>query len=58
MSFFLSIMLYYFSLEAVLQGMVKNNPTEKQNDAEMQATLKYGPAWKLKIYRYKLQRQI
>ena len=33
-------MLYYFSLEAVLQGMIKNNPTEKQNDAEMQATLK------------------
>ena len=42
---FLNIMFcYYFSLEAVLQGMVKNNPTKKQNDAEMQATLKYGPA--------------
>ena len=27
---FLNIMLcYYFSLEAVLQGMAKNNPTEK-----------------------------
>ena len=56
---FLNIMLcYYFSLEAVLQGMAKNNPTEKQIDAEMQATLKHGPAWKLKVYRYKLQRQI
>ena len=29
---FLNIMLwYYFSLEAVLQGMAKNNPTEKQS---------------------------
>ena len=35
---FLSIMLcYYFSLVAVLQGMAKNNPTEKQIDAEIQA---------------------
>ena len=42
---FLNVMLcYYFSLEAVLQGMVKNNPTEKQIDAAMQATLKHGPA--------------
>ena len=43
----LNIMLmlcYYFSLEAVLQDMVENNPTEKQIDAEMQATLKHGPA--------------
>ena len=56
---FLNIMLCsYFSLEAVLQGMVKNNPTEKQIDAEMQAKLKHGPALKLKVYRQKLQRQI
>ena len=56
---FLNIMLcYYSSLEAALQGMVKNNPTEKQIDAEMQVTLKHGPPWKLKVYRYKLQRQI
>ena len=42
---FLNIMLcYYFSLEAVLQGMAKINPTKKQIDAEMQATLKDGPA--------------
>ena len=34
-------MLCYFSLEAVLQGMFKNNPTEKQIDAEIQATLKH-----------------
>ena len=52
------MLCYYFSLEAVLQGMVKNNPTKKQIDAEMQATLKHGPAWKLKVYRYKLQREI
>ena len=56
---FLNIMLcYYFALEAVLQDMIKNNPAEKQIDAEMQATLKHGPAWKLKVYRYKLQREI
>ena len=42
---FLNIMLcYYFSLEAVLQGMAKNNPTEKEIDPEMQATLKHGPS--------------
>ena len=41
---FLNIMLcYYCSLEAVLQGMVKNNPTEKQIDAKMQAALRHGP---------------
>ena len=34
---------YYFSLEAVLQGMIKNNPTGKQTNAEMRATLKHGP---------------
>ena len=36
---FLNIMLcYYFSLEAVLQGVAKNNPTDKQIDGEIQAT--------------------
>ena len=39
---FLNIMLcYYFSLEALLQGLAENNPTEKQIDAEIQATLKH-----------------
>ena len=53
---FLNIMLcYYFCLEAALQGMAKNNPTEKQIDAEIPATWKHGPAWKLKVYRCKLQ---
>ena len=33
---FLNIMLcYHFSLEAVLQGMAKNNPTEKQIEAKI-----------------------
>ena len=42
---FLNIMLcYYLSLEDVLQGIAKNNTTKKQIDAEMQATLKQGPA--------------
>ena len=27
--------------------MVKNNPTEKQIDLEIQAALKHRPAWKL-----------
>ena len=40
---FLNIMLCYFSLEAVLQGMAKNNPTKKELDAEIQATLKHMP---------------
>ena len=34
---------YYFSLEAVLQGMAKNNPTKKQINAEIQARLKHAP---------------
>ena len=38
-------MLYYrFSLEAALQGMTKNNPTEKQIEAKTsKATLKHAP---------------
>ena len=38
---------YCFYLEAVLQSVAKNNPTEKQIDAEIQATLRHVPAWKL-----------
>ena len=38
--------------------MAKNNPTEKQIDVEIQATLKHGPAPKLteecKVYRFKI----
>ena len=37
----------HFSLEEVLQGMAKNNSTEKQIDTKIQTTLKYAPAWKL-----------
>ena len=33
---------YYFSLEAVLQGLAKNNPTKKELDAEIQLTLKHN----------------
>ena len=47
------MLYYYFSLEAV---MAKNNPTEKQIDEEICATLKHKPARKLteecKVYRY------
>ena len=43
-----------------LAVMAKNNPTEKQIDVQIQATLKHGPACKLaeeyKVYRDKLQR--
>ena len=42
---FLDIMLcYYFSLEAVLQRVAKNNPTEKHVDAGIQVTLKHATA--------------
>ena len=42
---FLNIMLcYHFSLEALLQGMAKNNPTEKQIEAKIKLTLKIAPA--------------
>ena len=42
---FLNIMLcYYFSLEAVWQGVAKN-PTKKELDPEIQATLKHMPAF-------------
>ena len=54
-SFFNIMLCYSFSLEAVLQGMVINNPNEKQIDAEIQATLKHWPDLKLKVYRFKLQ---
>ena len=37
---------YYFSSEEVLQGLTKNNPTKKQIDAEIQATLKHAPVRK------------
>ena len=35
----------YEIFEAILQGVAKSNPTEKQIDAEIQATLRH--AWKL-----------
>ena len=44
MNFFSIMLCYHFSLEAVLQGMAKNNPTEKQIYAEIQVTLKHAPA--------------
>ena len=47
MSFLNIRFCYYFSLEAVLQGMPKNNPAEKKIDAEIQEKLKHAPAWKL-----------
>ena len=41
----LNIMIcYHFSLELSCKDTVKNNPTEKQIDAEIQATLKHEPA--------------
>ena len=44
MSCFGIMLCYYFSLEAVSQDVAKNNPTEKELDAEIQATLKHMPA--------------
>ena len=40
------MLCYYFCSEEVLQGMAKNNPTEKQLDAENQAALEHVPARK------------
>ena len=34
---------YYFSLEAVLQGVARNNPITKELDVEIQATLMHMP---------------
>ena len=43
-SFFETMLCYYFSLEAVLQDVAKNNPTKKELDAEIQVTAKHIPA--------------
>ena len=41
--------------------MAKINPTAKQVDVGIQATLTHGPAWKLteecKVYRYKIAKK-
>ena len=44
MSFLNITLCYYFFLEAVSQGVVKNNPTKAELDAVIQATLKHMPA--------------
>ena len=52
--------LLSFFFRSCLAVMAKNNPTEKQIDVEIQATMKHGPAWKhteeCKVYRYTLLR--
>ena len=58
MGFLNIIPCFYFSLEAVLQGMPKINPTKKK---EIQTTLKHIPACelteeKMLSNRYKSQR--
>ena len=44
MSFFEIMPCYYFSIEAVLQDVAKNNPTKKELGAEIEATLKHMSA--------------
>ena len=44
MSFLNILLCYYFSSEAFLQGVAKNNPTKKELNAEIQAILKHMPA--------------
>ena len=39
--------LLLFSLEVVLQDVAKNNPTENQIDAGIQATPRHASVWKL-----------
>ena len=36
-SFFEVVLCYYFSLEAVLQDVAKNNPTKKELDGDIEA---------------------
>ena len=45
MSFSNIMLCRYFFVGAILQGMAKNNPTEKQIDAEIQETLQRATAW-------------
>ena len=52
---------YYFPLEVVLQGMAKNNPTEKQIMHKFRRLLSMRQRENLqkgksKVYLYKLQR--
>ena len=44
MSFLDNMLGYYFSLEVALQDVAKNNPTKKELDVEIQATLKHMAA--------------
>ena len=44
MNFFEIMLGYYFSLKAFLQDAAKNNPTKREHDAEIQATLKHMTA--------------
>ena len=50
----------YFSSESVLQGMFKNNTTEKQIDAKIQVTLKHVPARNITVEKvwWNLSQQI
>ena len=45
MSYFEIMLCYYFPLEAILQDVAKNNPTKKELNAEIQATLKHMPVY-------------
>ena len=44
MSFFEIMLCYHFSLEVGLEDVAKNNPTKKELDVEIQATLRHMPA--------------
>ena len=61
MSFWNITLCYHFSLEAVLQGMAKNNPTEKEIEAKIikrYYSMGEHENWqkkKCKVYPYKLQ---
>ena len=55
------MLCFYFFIEAVLQDVAKNNPIEKQIDAEIPNTLKHAQhknsqKGKCKVYRCKLQK--
>ena len=53
------MLCYHFSLEALLQDMAKNNPTEKEIEEKFKAALKHE-SWQKRKCKvcYKLQGQI
>ena len=52
------MLCYYFSLDAVLQGVAKNNPIEKHIRLWSMRQHENSQKGKFKAYRYKLKRSV